>query len=141
MQGFEDISKDAISVLERKLEEAYKAGFERGREQAASEFRAKLEQVFTAPSAASQAPADFVMGSFGTSVVTEQDERAAPGTIKPAIIAALRSHPEGLFRREIVDLTGIKPNSVRGTLWQLQKESQITKNDNDKWVLKGSLFD
>ncbi|EJJ24617.1 hypothetical protein [Rhizobium sp. CF142] len=62
------------------------------------------------------------------------DGRAAPGTVKPAILKLIQEHPEGLSKSQIVMMTGIKPNSVRGTLWSLNKEGHIKKSGRDLWV-------
>ena len=66
--------------------------------------------------------------------IEADDERAAPGTIKPAILKIIQEHPEGLSKSQIVIMTGIKPNSVRGTLWSLNKEGEITKGGRDLWI-------
>lgn len=66
--------------------------------------------------------------------ITLDDERAAPGTVKPAILKLIKEHPDGLSKSQIVNLTGIKPNSVRGTLWSLNQEGVIGKGGRDLWI-------
>jgi hypothetical protein len=63
---------------------------------------------------------------------TAEGQRSAPGTVKPRVLAVLRDNPEGLATTQVTALAGIKHNSVRGTLWSLQK-SGYAERRGDRW--------
>ena len=55
-------------------------------------------------------------------------KRAPPGTVKPAVLAAL-SVDVGRRSGEVCDMTGLLGNSVRGTLSILQKDGKAVLKD------------
>ena len=54
--------------------------------------------------------------------------RAAPGSVKPAILEMIKKQP-GLTPDQIQAKSGAKHNSVRGTLWALEKEGKVERHD------------
>ncbi len=67
--------------------------------------------------------------------VAAKRERAPSGSIKPKIAELVYNGALGITAREIVDITGFKPNTVRGTLWTLRREGLIAKK-GEGWYRK-----
>lgn len=63
-------------------------------------------------------------------VAPRQSGRAALGTVKPAVLA-LTERPNGATVEEMA-ATGIKFNSIRGTIYALQKEGKIERR-GERW--------
>lgn len=136
MSDLESILSSATEVLRPLLTRVYEAGLERGRHEGAEALRAKLSDILQSdPSDPVQQSAPERKTPFevrkGVPVVPS---RAAPGSVKPFILDLIEKRP-GLSANEIGDIaerSGIKPNSVRGTLWTLGNEGSIEKRDG-KW--------
>ena len=60
-------------------------------------------------------------------------QRASQGTVKPTLLALI-SRSDGATVREM-EATGVKHNSIRGTVYALQKEGKIEKH-GDRWYSK-----
>ena len=123
MRGIKDIMDDAAAALRPFIIEA----FEVGRKTGADETRAALEAFLHHPPSANEgiAPAtDMPDEPTETAVLSEG--RATPGSVKPAIMSLIVQSP-GMTVADIQRHTGAKPNSVRGTLWTLQKEERIER--------------
>jgi len=54
-------------------------------------------------------------------------ERAPMGTVKPAIVRLINETPAGLTQDEIIERTGFKSNSVRGTLYSIVNEGLVQR--------------
>jgi hypothetical protein len=63
-------------------------------------------------------------------VAEPSEGRRPPGSVKP-VMMGLISRPGGATIRDF-EAAGIKFNSIRGTIYALQKENLITKN-GDRW--------
>lgn len=111
----------------RLLTEAFNAGREAGREEAKSVVLASIHNL--------TADAHVLRGSTSAGVLThikESEGRAAPGTVKPAVRNFISSRHDGVTIDEIIAGTGVKPNSVRGTLYSLQEDGDIERR-GEKW--------
>lgn len=125
----------ADAVLKQLSDGIYKTGYDAGWKAAVEEMNGKLASMlgrkksdlahlFIPEGESAQSPAPEP---------EQSDDRAAPGTVKPAILKIIREHPEGLTKKQIIEMTGIKPNSVRGTLWQLGTQDNLIRSDNGRW--------
>jgi len=70
----------------------------------------------------------------------DRNGRAPSGTVKPAIKELIEKAPNGIRASDIIERTGFKDNSVRGTLSALRAEG-FAERHGEVWVLKrkGSL--
>ncbi len=143
MRDIENIIEDGVAALERLLREAFDAGIAHGHQWAKDELRARVDSVFneTPPQ-----PETHVLtakgGLFSVSGVRAEATitRAAPGTVKPTIIRLIQeANPHGISTDDLIENTGFKPNSVRGTVSTLQAEGIISKIEN-KWHITGNLL-
>lgn len=121
--AFRDLVTEAYeSGHEAGQAAGHKSGYEAGYRDAMSRVLAKIQEVASADSAgASETVAPDASDSG------EAEGRATPGTVKPAI-EKLVLESSGLTMQEIVERTGFKYNSVRGTLYTLKSEGIV-----DKW--------
>lgn len=110
---------------EMALNKAFEAGRALGRREAADAMKSRLASVFDLGE--SQIQGSLPM----TSPATDSNERAAPGSVKPVIMNSVRTKP-GQTIQQIQAITGIKHNSVRGTLWTLSKEKAVYRS-HGKW--------
>lgn len=114
------ITSSAAAALRNLLLEAFEAGRAAGRQEASSDLRAKLSQVIGPIETQPQPPP-----STGA--------RATPGTVKPTIRNLVtRSGLIGISADEIVAQTGIKRNSVRGTLYTLKQDGEVERR-GERW--------
>ena len=120
-------------IIEEAVNKSYDDGKSVGDREAAARIKARLTDLLGS-AAASDAPvkSSLTVSDENRQASTE-DERATPGTVKPAILKAIQEAPDGMTTREIADKTGFKYNSVRGTVWTLQKERAIVKADGSRW--------
>lgn len=112
----------AASTIRAMLFDAYEAGRQIGRKEAAAEFKAKIADFLE-----QEPKAKHVVVSVTGVSAEAQTSRAAPGSVKPAIMKLVQDSG-GMSLRDIEQATGFKYNSVRGTLWQLQQEDKIVKD-------------
>jgi hypothetical protein len=109
----DQIRDDASSTIQRLLDDAFQAGRVVGRAEGADDLRQRLSGLLMA----SETPTKPV-----TKKATEKPapgaRRAAPGSVKPTILELIKNEP-GITQDEIGERTGIKHNSIRGTLWAL----------------------
>jgi len=134
---FDTIALDAADALRPFLEKAFEAGRAVGREEATAELRARLSDLVGPLEAAPTAPEPkrvFASGSFTLPRYGAPAEgaRATPGTVKPAIFNLIRSHPNGIRQDDIRRLSDVKANSIRGTLYSLQKDGVIERR-GERW--------
>lgn len=127
MRDIQKMISDAADALRPLIEEAFAAGKDEGRREAADEFKAKIGAILGEESAPSKPSTPSVTGA------PDEEARAPSGTVKPAVLRLIRESQGGITTTEITRLTGFKHNSIRGTLWGLQKEGKITKRGN-RWV-------
>ena len=67
-------------------------------------------------------------------VVVEAVRRAAPGTVRPAIIAALEQHSHGLSASKLASWTNLTENTIRGTLRAMRLDGIVEKR-GELWFL------
>jgi hypothetical protein len=140
MRSVEDIIAEGGQSLERLIREAYEAGVEKGRAVTTEELGAKLSTIFgpafkvTMGRGLHHTMVTVGVAEPDNSAAAEPTGRAAPGTVKPAVLSLInQSGASGLTTDEIVDMTGFKTNSVRGTLWTLQDQKAIGRI-GDRWM-------
>lgn len=124
---------DATSALRPLLERAFEAGRAVGRREATTELRARLSDAI-GPIMSQNEILELARQGDGAGVsvfdsmpTNQASSRAAPGTVRPAILALVQSHPQGIRREDIERLSGVKGNSVRGTLYNLQKDGFVMR--------------
>lgn len=121
------IINDAIHSIKMSLTILYEAGRQTGRQEAAAEFKAKLAGLLDIEGKSEIPDKASAMAVAKSTTHT----RATPGSVKPAILKLVQDN-DGMTSVEIQMASGIKYNSVRGTLWQLAQEREIEKRGN-KW--------
>lgn len=131
-KSLSDIIAASGSAFRDLLTEAYasghEAGFDAGYQAAISRVMGAVKLVATPPDG--EPEARVITGEMRVTEGhdgAEMDVRAAPGTVKPAI-EKLVKESAGITMQEIVERTGFKLNSVRGTLYTLKSEGSV-----DKW--------
>ena len=137
----DDIAAKGHEKLRELISEAYQAGYSagllQGERDAAAKLQSKLMELFEggvgSPSTKENSLLTFPEDSDAK---PGSEERVAPGTVKPAILSLLRGSQRGLSVRQIEDATGFKHNSVRGTIWTLQKEGQVFRGEGGRWHAK-----
>lgn len=142
-----ETSAAVMSALHEAIATAYKRGYDAGRQEghqagerdAAARFKSRLDALFVddaAQSSQERAPVkEYAPVNDLITVPAESvDDRAAPGTVKPVILAAVANSNVGMTTRQIQEQTYVKYNSVRGTLWQLQKEGAVERDLSGRWV-------
>jgi hypothetical protein len=110
------------------IERVFEAGRAKGREEIRDEYRQRLSTIF------SEDIAPFPEPPTSTKPDAPPDtERAEPGTVKPRIWRLLLDRPDGLELKAIAEITGIKFNSVRGTLYNLKEKEKAVERRGDRW--------
>jgi len=123
--NIENILSRATQDLRELLEEA----FEAGRADMKRELATFLSGADTA----------LIKGTVGPTVDTEG--RAPSGTVKPGIKTLIENACNGITAAEIIEKTGFKENSVRGTLSALKADG-FAERRGDLWFMsqrKGPL--
>ena len=121
----ENIRSRATQDVLKLLEEAFEAG--------RADMKRELETFL------SRGDTALFTGAVGPAADTEV--RAPSGTVKPAIKRLIEKAPNGIRASDIIERTGFKDNSVRGTLATLRAEG-FAERHGELWVLsqrKGSL--
>ncbi len=140
MRDLDDIINGSLDALAPLLTEAFESGRNAGRREAEDDLRAKLAGLFTAPQVLIPPTEPAATRSPAQPFEIEHDiplppRRASPGSVRPVITKLIEATVFGLTVDEITAQTGIKPNSVRGTLWTLGNEGMAEKV-NGKWFAK-----
>jgi hypothetical protein len=144
MRNIDDIISEATGAIGALLDEAFEAGKAAGKVEAAAELRRKMAAVIDsvgqaipgdigAATPVSRPIVNDVTASpsleYSTANAQPASEgRATPGTVKPTIIRIIAESPDGLSQDDIIQMTGFKPNSVRGTLHTLHTEKAIARH-------------
>ena len=115
----ETLAAQGTADIARLLREAYRIGREDMRRELMTLLSPSGENTAPAPSRLS----DHIIPAYFTA-------KAPPGTVKPALLALI-SRDEGANIRDM-EATGVKHNSIRGTMFALQKEGKIEKR-GDRW--------
>ena len=120
---------DILDSMRPKLAAALRAAFERGQRMSDARYADKIAQASRLLSELSPEPdvPDIPIGSVWSQ---SGAFRAALGTVKPRVLE-LVSRDTGASVPEI-EAIGIKPNSIRGTLYALQKDGIIQRR-GDRW--------
>lgn len=121
--------KTAIQAVETVAYKAFEAGVKRGREDAAREFQAAFNRIVSAPASFEEQEISCASSHDSTT-----DRRAAPGTVRPAIIAALAQVMSGLRPADIAAKTKLSENTIRGTLRSMRIDG-ITEKRGELWFL------
>jgi len=146
MGGVDDI-EDMVSSLSDALRAMLTRAFENGREvgkhEATGHLKAKLAEIRNLTDHVLASGLDAAIAeprvpavSSAMSNDTSDSERAAPGSIKPAILNFLAKNERGASASDIAGATGIKENTVRGTLRNLKLEGKAQKIGN-VWLKTG----
>ncbi len=69
--------------------------------------------------------ADKIKKEFGSFSPSIKIPRAMPGTVKPALRAMFLEDDANFSLAELEAVTGFKKDSIRGTMWQLQREGLV----------------
>ena len=67
-----------------------------------------------------------------------QKDKAQKGTVKPGIVKLINDTPDGLTQDEIIERTGFKSNSVRGTLYAILTEGLVQRRSGRYFPLGGN---
>lgn len=124
---FDDIAMDAAAALRPLLQRAYDAGRLAGRQEMYEEVQNRLGSLLS-PLSPDAVPVRGLSGEDGNQV--SDSGRAPPGTVKPLIEKIVGEHPEGLTMDDVEAISGVKPNSVRGTLYALRNDRILVKRGN-----------
>jgi hypothetical protein len=128
ISAVDKIVSDIMSAIRPALTTAVRDSIERGKEEAYASFPAIVKEATRLLSGLhEESKSDIPIGSVWQQPATE---RAALGTVKPKVLA-LVSRDIGASITEI-EAIGIKPNSIRGTLYSLQKDGVI-RREGDRW--------
>jgi hypothetical protein len=120
----ETIISRATGDIRKLLEEAFEAG--------RNDMRRELTVFLAgAPLGIPRVEAHTVIGGIAPS---PNEGRAPVGTVKPTIKAVITEAPNGIRTSEIIEKTGFKENSVRGTLSTLKDEG-FAERRGDLWYL------
>ena len=126
MRELNDIISASIEATRPLLREAYESGRAVGRAEASGVLKEKINNLLSADIGKPDDPPEPV------AIAPHSGKRAAQGSVKPKIVRILEDSGAGLETDEICQITGCKPNSVRGTLWALSKEGVAVKRDG-RW--------
>lgn len=139
-----EILASAKAAIDAAVEAAFKRGYDdgyiAGKQEAMAGFKSRLASLFEGETpVATETPSEAPSYATVSDLLTSPDhdasqERAAPGTVKPLVLSVVANSNIGMTTRAIQAVTGIKYNSVRGTLWQLQKEDAVTRDDGGRWI-------
>jgi hypothetical protein len=113
----ENILSRATQDLRELLEEAFESG------------RADMKREL----------ATFLSGDTARMTMTvgpaaDTEGRAPSGTVKPGIKALIANASDGITASEIIEMTGFKENSVRGTLSALKADG-FAERRGDLWFM------
>jgi hypothetical protein len=111
----------ATQGVRKLLEEAYEAG-------RAQEREVMKRELTTFLSRGNEAQLTVTRGQ-----AADSEDRAPSGTVKPAIKELIEKAP-GIRASDIIEKTGFKDNSVRGTLATLRAEG-FAERHGELWVL------
>lgn len=131
----ETILSRATQDLRELLEEAFEAGRAKEREDIRRQLAAYLGPG-EAPSEVTPSGDTRELDNFTASqrVAPSILARAQPGTVKPAIEALIEKATNGISTSEIIEKTGFKENSIRGTLSALKADG-FTERRGVLWFL------
>lgn len=132
-----DLDAETFDAIRDMLARWYEAGRAAGAAEVRAQIAAVLSPgapgstILTAPlehrfGSAAAVEAGDTLSAHGRGVDSHPEGRAAPGSVKPVILAVVTEQP-GLTTDAIQKRTGIKQNSVRGTLWTLSKENLVER--------------
>lgn len=126
--NIDNILSRATDCLRALLEEAFEAGRANGREDIKREMLSVLMSV--------EQPSDIVPEAYTPEldkIAAERvSARAASGTVKPMIKQLIDQAADGISTLEIIEQTGFKENSVRGTLSTLKTDGAVERR-GDLW--------
>lgn len=132
-EDWDAFAKRASETIMGLLRDAADFGYEHGKQAAAIELRQKVARALELGAVALAPLSSFpemngpVPGSIEEQIAQRiLTERAAPGSVKPTLARFVSDHP-GLTVDQIQERTGIKRNSVRGTLWTLSNEKIVER--------------
>lgn len=127
---------DILDDMRPKLADALRAAFERGQQVSDARYADKIAQAYSLLSELRHHTPDSGETDIptGTYWLTKRgdERRAALGTVKPRVLELI-SRAVGASIPEI-EAIGIKPNSIRGTLYALQKDGHIQRR-GDRWYV------
>jgi hypothetical protein len=133
---FDAYQKRILAVFQTAYEAALKIGKEAfdggkviGKNIAAAELRAKVAGILNDAPAKETAPPEPPPEDDET-----EAKRARRGSVRPAVVEALRKAPNGLKTNEVAEHTGMNENSVRGTL-NILLDELVTVKKGDRWFL------
>jgi hypothetical protein len=142
------IVADLMTKIEPLLSEALDRAFVSGTEYASSLFKERMEvirpQLDTLLKMTREVTEIVERQKKANTAVSEiqqppEEGRAALGTVKPKVLE-LVSRPNGASVQEL-EAIGIKPNSIRGTLYSLQKDKKIEKRGGRWFRLASDMFE
>ncbi len=113
-----------ITASTELIREAFEAGRNAGRAEA-DDLRAKMAALISVDVATP-------LPLRATTMVVSSGDRATQGSVKPTIAKLIAESAAGMTPGEIIEVTGFKPNSVRGTLWTLMHDGAIVKREG-RW--------
>jgi hypothetical protein len=122
----EDILSRATENLRKLIEEAFEAGRAKEREST----KRNVLSFFSHIAEPSEFTAALIHADRANTLAAATGSRAPSGTVKPAIKALIKNASDGIKAKK----TGIKENSVRGTLSALKAEGFVERH-GDLWVL------
>ena len=125
----EDMVASVADVVRETLKRAFEDGKTAGRREAYKEIGQKLLAEGDADAIASLPPTLLKDAPAAPQPETEINgsDRAIPGSIRPTILSFLAKKETGAATSEIVAATGIKENTVRGTLRAMRLEKKVNK--------------
>jgi hypothetical protein len=126
---------EAASEIQELLKIVYLDGYEAGRNAGRKEMAEEVRNKFAAML---DVGSDAVMDGVSPEDDGQSGGRAAPGTVKPAVLSLIKSSAEGMTTAEIRTATGFKPNSIRGTLWALNTQDKLIEQNGDRWVVRNN---
>ncbi|WP_099554893.1 hypothetical protein [Hartmannibacter diazotrophicus] len=131
----------AAAEMRLAVERAYKAGYEQGRADAVQSLLSSVASALNMPDRNFMPSSVSSTMSLWSTAEKSDDDRATPGTVKPAIISVLKKSRDGLTVSEITEQTGAKYNSVRGTLWALHTKDHLISKKGDRWIYRSEISD
>jgi len=146
MTDINELLASAETALKAAVEAAYKSGFDDGKKagerEASAGLKSRLAALFADEDSAAEGSSTKIQDSLtgsGDGETTDAADRAAPGTVKPVVLDVVARANNGVSTKDIERATKFKYNSIRGTLWTLQKEGAIERNLDGKWVAVQSV--
>lgn len=127
-----DVTPMICQLIEEAYHQGYNVGFASGKQEAGQallQFVSNMNTDRITPHGYEQLEA----GDKGMAIANEA-EKQPPGTVKPAVLKSIQNSPNGLSIRQIEQKTGFKSNSIRGTVWLLQKEGSVKKGEGSLWL-------